>query len=162
MRTRTQRFGGVALAIAALLTMVGCAPHAAMVRHPLAVHLADRPEGEGARRVVQWCDAAGVCHIAPQAVLDERDVRSVGLDRGEGRLGLVLELNSSGRAKLAAIAQGSSSAGRLTLVVDERALEASQLEASRRSGQVRVQATDEEIERLFQRLTRTPAEALPR
>ena len=152
-------FAAVVLAAASLLG--GCAPNAAMVRHPLAVHLSDRPEGAQTRRVVQWCDADGVCHVAPEVVLDERDIRSVGLDRGEGRMTLQLRLNQRGLDRLAVVAEGSGAGGRLTLVVDQRALQASAVEASRKRGSVVIEGPSVDMERLFQRLTSPDPERPP-
>ncbi len=150
------------LAVLALATIAAaCAPNAAMLRSPLAVHLAEQPEGQGARRMAHYCDPNGACHVGVEAVLDERDVNSVALNRGEGRLTLNLRLNRRGLDRLAVIAQGSSAAGRLTLVVDDKAIEASRIEEATRTGSIVVTGPIEPMQRLYDVLTTPHAEPAP-
>ncbi len=148
---------------ATLLAMIAiaCAPSAVMVRSPLAVHLAEQPEGQGARRLAHYCDPDGTCHIGGEAVLDERDVNSVGLSRGEGRLTLNLRLNRRGLDRLAVLAQGSSAGGRLTLVVDDKAIEASRVEEAARTGVVVVSGPVEPMQQLYDVLTQPHGEPPP-
>lgn len=149
--TRRRLF--LAAAALAVLPALGCAPNAALLRSPLAVHIAENPEGEGARRMVQWCDADGTCHVGPTAVLDERDVQSVGLNRGEGRITLQLRLNRRGLDRLAVLAQGSNAGGRLAVVVDDKALEANVVEEAARTGSVVLRGPVQPMQRLYDLLT---------
>ncbi len=145
--------------VAAVLAL-GCAPNAALVHRPLALHMAETDVGaEGVQRLPSWCEADGVCHVGGSALLDERDVESVGLQRGDSRVTLQLRLNRQGLDKLAVVSSGAGAGGRLTLVVDRKALQASSVEQARRDGHVVVTGPAADMERLFHRLTARPADA---
>lgn len=160
-QTRPRRLTAAALTAAACGALMGCAPHVALVRHPLAVRLAERDVGaDGVERLPSWCEADGTCHVGGAVLLDQRDLQGASLDRGEARATLQLRLNARGLDRLALVTQGRDAAGRLAVVVDRKAIVASSVEQARRDGEIVVEGPAVDIERLYLRLTR-PAPATP-
>ncbi len=141
----------VGLAGALLATVLtACAP-AGSIAYPMEVRMLAEQPNDGAQAMPRWCEG-GSCLVGPKVVLDERNVRSVMLQPGESRVGLVLELNSAGIARLKSFIQGNAGDQRLTVVVDGKALEAMTARQTLKTGTIRLSGPRADMLRLHEKL----------
>ena len=146
--------GALAVVLASTLLaatlLTACAP-AGSVAYPMQVRmLAEQPNDAG-QSMPRWCEG-GSCTVGPKVVLDERNVRSVMLQPGESRVGLVLELNTAGVARLKTFIQGNAGDRRLTVVVDGKALEAMTVRQTLKTGTIRLSGPRADMMRLHEKL----------
>ncbi len=140
---------GLAIAGLALLTTACAAPSA--LTYPMQIRMQAEPPATGAATYPRWCEG-GTCAVGPKVVLDERNVRSVMLQPGETRAGVLLHLNDAGVTRLRLFLAGNAGDQRLTLVVDGKAMEAWSARQALKTSTIKLTGPTADMLRLHQKL----------
>ncbi|MCO4762288.1 MAG: hypothetical protein KC502_12330 [Myxococcales bacterium] len=151
----------LAIAVATLFAAVAssCAP-AGSLAYPMQVRMQAEPPAAGASKLPRWCEG-GTCSVGPKVVLDERNVRSMMLQPGESRAGLLLRLNGAGLSRLRLFVKGNAGDRRLTLIVDGKAMQAWTAREALKTGTIKLVGPTADMLRLHDKLRSAPLRPAP-